>query len=51
MDPIFFVFAWLAYVALLWLGLLVLEMDQDAAPRRWLNASSRFLTGSLRERL
>ncbi|HEX2332439.1 MAG TPA: hypothetical protein VHI32_04630 [Burkholderiales bacterium] len=44
MDPIFFVFAWLAYVATFWLAsLCVFDADQDAPQRGSLMAPGKFL--------
>jgi hypothetical protein len=52
MDPIFFVFAWLAYVAAFWLALLyAFDADQDALSTRQPNGGGEILTRSLRARL
>jgi hypothetical protein len=49
MDPIFFVFAWLAYVATFWLAILcVFDADQDAPSAREPNGAGEILTASLR---
>jgi hypothetical protein len=51
MDPIFFVFAWLAYVAAFWLAILyVFDADQDAPSAPEPNGGREILTGSLRVR-
>jgi hypothetical protein len=42
MDPFFFVFAWLAYVAAVW-STLLFDRRQDGGPRKARNAAGKFL--------